>query len=106
MDSAEALAHENITGRVQSATASNAEGLSVVQTARGMLLHNLRIETGRIAEYLIAAPTEWNFHPHGSLVSGLTGLKENDAVRLMETVKYYILSLDPCVEYEIEISHA
>jgi Ni,Fe-hydrogenase I large subunit len=71
-----------------------------------MLLHYVRIEAGRIAEYLTVAPTEWNFHPQGSLVSGLIGLKESDEERLMGTVKSYVLSLDPCVEYEIEISHA
>jgi Ni,Fe-hydrogenase I large subunit len=66
----------------------------------------VRIESERVADYLIVAPTEWNFHPQGALVSGLTGLKENDVERLMDTVKNYVLSLDPCVEYEIEITHA
>jgi len=106
LDSAEAMAHENITGRVQNVSASDAAGLSVVQTARGMLMHYVRIETERVAEYLTVAPTEWNFHPQGALVNGLIGLKENDAERLMETVKSYVLSLDPCVEFEIELSHA
>lgn len=106
LDSAEALALDNFTGRVQSVSASNATGLSLVRTARGMLLHQVCIEAERIEEYLIVAPTEWNFHPEGTLVSGLTGLKENDKMRLMETVKTFVLSLDPCVEYEIEISHA
>ena len=106
LDSAEALAHENISGRIQSVSVLDAVGLSVVRTARGMLLHYVRIETERVAEYLTVAPTEWNFHPQGALASGLTGLKESDAERLMDTVKNYVLSLDPCVEYEIELSHA
>jgi Ni,Fe-hydrogenase I large subunit len=106
LDSAEVLAHDNIGGRVQSISASDAAGLSVVRTARGMLLHYVRIESERVADYLTVAPTEWNFHPQGVLVTGLIGLKENDAERLMETVKDYVLSLDPCVEYEIEFSHA
>jgi len=38
------------------------------------------------------------------LVSGLIGLKESDEERLMGTVKSYVLSLDPCVEYEIAIN--
>jgi coenzyme F420-reducing hydrogenase alpha subunit len=106
LDSAETLADENITGRVQRVSASDAAGLSVVRTARGMLLHYVRIESERVAEYFTVAPTEWNFHPQGALSSGLTGLKESEAERLMETVKYFVLSLDPCVEYEIEIVHA
>jgi hypothetical protein len=104
LDSAEVLTHENISGRVQGVVAPNATGLSVVRTARGMLLHYVRIEAERVAEYLTVAPTEWNFHPQGALANGLTGLKENDAERLMETVKHFVLSLDPCVEYEIEIN--
>lgn len=106
MDSAEALAHENDAGHIQSVSAPDGAGLSLVRTARGMLLHYARIETERLAEYLIVAPTEWNFHPQGALASGLIGLKEKDAERLMETVRYYVLSLDPCVEYEVEVFHA
>lgn len=83
----------------------DAGGLSVVQTARGMLLHHVRIVTGRIAEYLIVAPTEWNFHPQGAL-TGLICLQESNMACLMETVKLFVLSLDPCVEFEIEVVHA
>lgn len=80
-------------------------GLSVVQTARGMLLHHVRIESGRVAEYWIVAPTEWNFHPQGAL-TGLIGLREGNAARLRETALLFVLSLDPCVEFEIEVIHA
>jgi hypothetical protein len=106
LDSAESLVHDNFSSRIQSVSASNESGLSEVRTARGMLLHYVRIESERIVDYLIVAPTEWNFHPQGALVNGLTGLKENNAEQLMDTVKNYVLSLDPCVEYAIEISHA
>ncbi len=106
LDSAEALAHGNIAGRVQGVSVPDGRGLSVVRTARGMLLHHVRIEMGLIAEYLIVAPTEWNFHPQGALASGLAGLRESDKERLMDTVRHYVLSLDPCVAYEIEIAHA
>jgi Ni,Fe-hydrogenase I large subunit len=103
LDSAEALANESMTGRVQSIPVSDAAGLSVVRTARGMLLHYVSIKSERVENYLTVAPTEWNFHPQGALARGLTGLKENDAERLMETIKHCVLSLDPCVEYEIEL---
>ena len=106
LDSAEALAKENMSGRVQGISASDGTGLSIVRTARGMLLHYVSIEAERVANYLTVAPTEWNFHPKGALVSALTGLKESDAERLMATVKCFVLSLDPCVEYEIELNHA
>jgi hypothetical protein len=106
LEGADSLVTRNLTGVLQSTSASNSSGLSMVKTARGMLMHVVRIEAGRIAEYLTVAPTEWNFHPQGALVNGLIGLKENDAGRLMQTAKTFVLSLDPCVEYEIEISHA
>ncbi len=106
LDSAESLVLGNLPGLVQSLSASNSSGLSVVKTARGMLLHYVRIESDHIAEYFTVAPTEWNFHPRGTLVNGLIGLKENDAERLLRTAKTFVLSLDPCVEYEIGISHA
>ena len=103
LDSVEALVQETSTGRIQSVAVSDCRGLSVVRTARGMLLHYARIESERVANYLTVAPTEWNFHPQGALATGLTGLQEKDPEQLMETIRYYILSLDPCVEYEIEI---
>jgi coenzyme F420-reducing hydrogenase alpha subunit len=106
LDSAESLVTGNLSDVLQSISASNSSGLSMVKTARGMLLHHVRIEADRIAEYLTVAPTEWNFHPQGALANGLNGQKENNAERLLRTVKALVLSLDPCVEYEIEISHA
>ena len=106
LDRAKLLVQGNYSDLVQSISASNSSGLSMVKTARGMLVHCVRIEADRIAEYLTVAPTEWNFHPQGALVNGLIGLKENDAEQLMKTAKTFVLSLDPCVEYEIGISHA
>ncbi len=106
LDGIAALAQENTAGYVQEISPGDGVGLSVVRTARGMLLHYAKIEIERVAEYLIVAPTEWNFHPQGALVKGLLGLKENDEERLMETIKLYVLSLDPCVEYEIEVARA
>ncbi len=105
LDSASALAQNNIAGRVQGISAGDGAGLSVVQTARGMLLHQVKIKAGHVAEYLIVAPTEWNFHPQGAL-TGMIGLQENDKAQLMEIVKLFVLSLDPCVEYEIEVARA
>lgn len=58
LDSAEVLADENFTGRVQSVPASDAADLSEVRTACGMLMHYVRIETERTAEYLTVALTE------------------------------------------------
>jgi hypothetical protein len=91
--------------RIEQIAIADGVGLSVVQTARGMLLHHVHIETGRIARYLIVAPTEWNFHPQGALAR-LIGLQECNLPRLVEIVELFAMSLDPCVEFEIEVIHA
>mgnify|MGYP005815347799 CR=1 FL=1 len=103
---AEVLVHGNGQARIDAVAVGKHAGLALVRTARGMLLHHVRIEMGRVAKYLIVAPTEWNFHPRGALASGLEGLKGRDAERLMNIARAHVLSLDPCVEYGIEIAHA
>lgn len=82
------------------------EGLSAVQTARGLLLHRARLADDRVADYQIVAPTEWNFHPDGPLVHGLTGLAAEDEVALEQRARLAVQALDPCVGYRIEVGHA
>jgi Ni,Fe-hydrogenase I large subunit len=106
LDSADALVRGDFSGRVQCVSGSSGEGLSTVRTARGMLMHRVVIEAGQVADYLIVAPTEWNFHPQGIMFCGLTGMKVNTMASLLKTVNCFVLSLDPCVEYEIEVEHA
>lgn len=81
-------------------------GLIRVNAARGELIHNVSLERvngcEKIKSYHIIAPTEWNFHPAGSLVSMLQGAvisKEH----LMLLIDKLILAIDPCVAYDIKI---
>jgi len=37
-----------------------AEGVGLVEAARGSLIHRVRVEEGRIARYQIVTPTQWN----------------------------------------------
>ncbi len=75
-----------------------------VESARGALLHSVRIEDGRISRYGILAPTEWNFHPQGALARGLLGLDAGgDLGKIAEAL---ILSLDPCTGFELRINNA
>lgn len=109
-DSVEALAHGAEGGRIECAAVADGTGLALVRTARGMLMHYVCIEddagTEKVAQYLTIAPTEWNFHPQGALTTGLTGVAAADEEQLMETTRMWVLSLDPCVECRIEVSHA
>lgn len=80
-------------------------GVATVQTARGMLLHHVSLAQGTVTRYVLVAPTEWNFHPQGALVAALKGLKGGQKL-LQHQVEQHILSLDPCVAYELSWQHA
>ena len=42
------------------------EGFAAVESARGKSVSPIRLDgAGRIVDYSIVAPTEWNFHPDG-----------------------------------------
>lgn len=81
-------------------------GLALVRTARGMLMHRVILREGRVEDYLIVAPTEWNFHPAGPLAAGLRGLEAATEDRLVHNVRMLTLSLDPCLESQIKVCHA
>lgn len=82
------------------------EGVGAVETARGFLLHLVRIAGGRVADYRILAPTEWNFHPQGALASGLVGLAGRDGEEVKRLARIAVHALDPCVHCSIEVAHA
>ncbi len=98
--------------RLRSGTAVNVRawplaaggGVAGVETARGLLLHAVRLEGGVVADYRILAPTEWNFHPQGAIDDALSSLPVS--AHLAEHVAEVVLSLDPCVEYGVEIVYA
>ena len=81
-------------------------GLSLQQTARGLLVHRVVQANGLIQHYQIVAPTEWNFHPHGSLYQMLSGLQAPNEAELRRQAQALITALDPCVAYQLEIHHA
>lgn len=79
-------------------------GAAGVETARGLLLHVARIADGRVSDYRILAPTEWNFHPAGPLAEALTMLPPGK--NLAERVQRLVDCLDPCVTCRVELCHA
>jgi len=79
-------------------------GIAQVPAARGLLVHRVRIDGGRIAEYRVLAPTEWNFHPTGVLAQGLGGVLEGTATADLEPLaRLYIAALDPCVAFDLQL---
>jgi hypothetical protein len=101
-----ALGSSSAAARMDVASPNAGEGLAVVRTARGLLMHHVRLAAENVAEYEIVAPTEWNFHPAGAFAQDMCGLVEKDEERLKQFAHIAALSLDPCVAYEVEIRNA
>ncbi|MDD2741717.1 MAG: nickel-dependent hydrogenase large subunit [Rhodocyclaceae bacterium] len=78
-----------------------AQGIGLVEAARGSLGHWLSIKNGRINRYQIIAPTTWNFSPRdsedqpGPLEQALVGLPVGDAA--LPTIEHVVRSFDPCM---------
>ena len=86
-----------IDGRIP----DEAQGVGLVEAARGSLGHWLSIRRGRIEHYQIIAPTTWNFSPRdaagreGPLEKALPGLPAGD--NAPPTVQHVVRSFDPCM---------
>ncbi|MEF8701419.1 MAG: nickel-dependent hydrogenase large subunit [Candidatus Accumulibacter sp. UW20] len=76
-------------------------GRAVVETARGLLMHEVVLEDDRVADYRIVAPTEWNFHPQGPLSGWLIGRPCADQAELLGFAAQAVAALDPCVRWEL-----
>ncbi len=87
--------------RAQSAAAGQGEALALV--ARGSLHHRLRIEDGRVAEYAITVPTDWNFAPAGPFAREARGIRGSTAAEIESAARLLALSLDPCVAVKVEL---
>jgi coenzyme F420-reducing hydrogenase alpha subunit len=90
--------------RVRSWALEENVGMAGVETSRGLLLHVVRLQEGRVADYRIVAPTEWNFHQRGPLAQALAGLAAGPG--LEARAQLVSQSLDPCVSYGVELSDA
>lgn len=90
------------------------EAIAWCEMARGLLLHRVRVEQGRveatIADYRIVAPTEWNFHPQGIVATLLARMPaaRTAAQRAQASRSIGVLAaaFDPCINYQIEFEHA
>jgi coenzyme F420-reducing hydrogenase alpha subunit len=89
---------------VRSWTLGENVGMAGVETSRGLLFHVVRLRDGRVVDYRILAPTEWNFHPAGPLAQALAGLDAGPG--LEARARLVSQSLDPCVSYGVELSDA
>jgi hypothetical protein len=91
----------------EGAAAGVGSGLGTAETARGILLHFVQLDAeGRVTIYRIVAPTEWNFHPQGAFVQGLTGFAAASADEARSAAVLMAHALDPCVAYRLEMLDA
>lgn len=69
-------------------------GVAWCEMARGLLLHSVRTDDqGRVQDYRVLAPTEWNFHPQGSLGQAVASLAPDDR----NSARLLAAAFDPCV---------
>lgn len=80
------------------------QGIGCVEAARGRLVHWARVEQGRVRDYWILAPTEWNVHPRGVLAESLAALPGLDVEQLRRHAECVITAIDPCVAFELLIT--
>lgn len=76
-------------------------GIAQVEAARGRLVHRVEFTDGLVSDYRILAPTEWNFHPDGTLARGLLGLPAGPG--LTRLAQLLVDAVDPCVESRIVV---
>lgn len=96
-----------IDGRwLDAASLGPASGLATVETARGVLLHAVWLAGDRIERYVIVAPTEWNFHPHGAYGEELNEAAAETIEAVRQRAEALALALDPCVGYAVNVHHA
>lgn len=69
------------------------QGMAWCEMARGLLVHTLALDGQTVQDYRVLAPTEWNFHPDGSLGQALQALNPQDSA----PAQLLAAAFDPCV---------
>jgi uptake hydrogenase large subunit len=87
------------------ASSGNGRGVAQVEAARGLLVHAVELEGGKVARYRILAPTEWNFHPSGAVSQGLARIAAggHDGEACAWLARLFVISADPCVAADVKV---
>jgi coenzyme F420-reducing hydrogenase alpha subunit len=67
------------------------------------LIHRLVLHQGKVYDYRIVAPTEWNFHPDGVVAHSLKQLQADSINDLQRQAELLINAIDPCVQYQLNL---
>jgi coenzyme F420-reducing hydrogenase alpha subunit len=93
-----------LSGIVSACNIGSGEGFAAVDSARGRLYHRVKLDGGgRIVDYAIVAPTEWNFHPDGPFVRLLLGARIGGGAAARRRVEGLAFVFDPCIGVSAEI---
>lgn len=83
---------------------AGASGYGVVECARGRLYHAASLDgEGRLGQYRILAPTEWNFHPAGPFVETLLSSRIGRGDVARQRAAKLAALFDPCVAFDIVV---
>jgi uptake hydrogenase large subunit len=89
-------------GRVCAIAATAAgHGRATVETARGLLIHDVLIAHDKVVHYRLVAPTDWNFHPRGTVQRWLEGAPADSQEAAVDWMRRASEALDPCMECRI-----
>ena len=77
-------------------------GIGIVEAARGLLLHVVRLHNGHVDRYRIVSPTDWNFDRQGIAARCLATLDgHHDEDERLALAHLIVNAIDPCVAYEV-----
>jgi hypothetical protein len=101
---------EWLTGRLRAGLGvwrgTDGSALAWVESARGLLVHQVKLVQGRATRYRIVSPTDWNFHAQGALSRELSSSPADDTQALHRRATWLAYTLDPCVSCRIEVRGA
>ncbi len=78
-------------------------GIAQVEAARGLLVHRAVLADDLIEDYRVVAPTEWNFHPAGSVSRSLAALTVDSKQDAETQAALLVTLMDPCVAWSLEV---
>ncbi len=85
-----------------------AQGVGIIDAARGALGHWVEIKEKKIANYQFVVPTTWNASPRddsgapGAIEQALTGTRVKDEANPFEIVRI-VRSFDPCLACAVHL---
>ncbi|THF63031.1 hypothetical protein E6C76_17395 [Pseudothauera nasutitermitis] len=79
-------------------------GLARCESARGVLLHAVRLDGDTLADYAIITPDAWNFHPAGALALEGSGWREPDPESARRHLTALVLGLNPGLPFDIRFT--